>query len=226
MKNANDLKYGVYTRKSSESEDRQVASLGDQKQDLEKIIKRDELNVYYFEPESQSEHKTGRVVFNEMVEAIKDKKINAILCWHLNRLARNATDGAKLIDLMDRGLLKQIKTMSGVFYGFTSDKMMLQIEFAMSKKYSDELSDTVKQRLRSKFEYRKEWICLAKAGYLNKRDEITSQNKIVVDKDRFKLLQKAGHLIIDGTHTANEVWHILNDEWGYRTKQRKRTGGG
>lgn len=225
MTKNNDIKYFVYLRKSTDSEDRQVCSIEDQRRDIENLIKREKLNIVEIFEESASAHKIGRLFFNEMMERIQNNEAGGILCWHLNRIARNALDGAMVIHCLDTGLLKEIKTPSGTTTNTGSEKFSLQIEFAMSKKYSDDLSDVVKRGVKNKFFERNQWICLAKQGYINIRDEITNESKIKVDEERFKLLRAAGELIISGKNTAGEVFRILNKEWGYRTRQRKNSGG-
>lgn len=221
----NNLKYIIYLRKSSESEDRQVASIDDQKREIAQIVKHEQLKVVAIYQESKSARKVGREQFNLMVKDFEKGKADALLVWHINRIARNPQDGSKIIDFLDRGILHEIKSTTGIFRNYSSDKMMLQIELAISKKYSDDLSDVVKRGIRNKFIERKEWIALAKQGYINVRNTRTGKVSIEVDPVRFSLLQKAGQLIISGKYTANEVWSKLNYEWGYKTVERRVVGG-
>lgn len=218
------VKYVMYLRKSSEDEDRQAASLPAQRKELEEVIKRDKLNVVAVFEESQSAHSIGRPKFNEMVKMIDSGQANGILVWHINRIARNALDGGMIVHLFDHHKLTEIRAKNSRHDGSGNDKMMLQIEFAMSKKYSDDLSDIVKRGNKQKFLERKEWIGLAKQGYLNVQDPITKSNVIAVDPDRFPLLQQAMKLIISGEYSISEVYHKLTNEWGYRTRQRRKTG--
>jgi len=174
--------------------------------------------------ESQSAHKVGRPHFNQMINLIESGKANAILVWHLNRIARNAKDGGEIIYLLDEHKLLEIRTKTNRHDGSGDDKFMLQIEFAMSKKYSDDLGLIVKRGNKAKFLERRQWIGLAKPGYLNVKDPITNENTIAVDPDRFGLLQQAMQLIISGEVSVSEAYHKLVDDWGYRTKQRRKTG--
>lgn len=225
MKKNNKIKYFVYLRKSSESEDRQVASLEDQKRDLDKLIKNEKLTIVDIFEESKSAHKIGRPLFNKMMSRVQDGEADGILSWHYNRISRNALDSAIIIQCLDDGILKELKTPSGTTTNTGDAKLSLQIGLAMSKKYSDDLSDAVKRGMKNKFFERKQWVCLAKPGYKNIRDEITNEAGIIKDEERFKLLKSAGHLVIAGSHTASEAWNTLNNEWKYKTKQRRRVGG-
>jgi len=51
------------------------------------------------------------------------------------------------------------------------------------------------------------------------------QRTIIIDKKRFPLLRKGFDLFLTGTHSADQVRDIMNNEWGYTMRQRKKTGG-
>ncbi len=92
----NRLKYFLYARKSTESDDRQAASIDDQIAEMQRLAQRLNLNVVDIIRESQSAKKPGRVEFNKMIERTHNGEANAILCWRLNRLARNPIDGGQI----------------------------------------------------------------------------------------------------------------------------------
>src|SRR3989344_7165357 len=149
------IKYIAYSRKSTEGEDRQVLSLDDQKRELEEIQHRDNLKMIesYLgtgRGESQSAHKRGRPVFGHVMQQIEAGKANGLLVWHPNRLARNAFDGGWIITAMDEGKLLEVKTIGRTFYNTSTDKFMLQLEFGMAKKSSDDNGDAVKRGLKTK----------------------------------------------------------------------------
>ena len=56
-------------------------------------------------------------------------------------------------------------------------------------------------------------------------DQITRRNTVVVDTERFNLLQRAAKLIISGTHTVGQALNTLNKEWGYKTRPTRKLGG-
>src|SRR3989338_2660344 len=91
----NKIKFIAYSRKSTESEERQVLSLDDQKREIEEIVDRNNLQVVdrYLgseRGESQTAHKRGRPVFNHVMQQIEAGKANGLLVGHPNRIARNA----------------------------------------------------------------------------------------------------------------------------------------
>jgi DNA invertase Pin-like site-specific DNA recombinase len=60
-------KYFIYARKSTESDERQVQSITDQKDWADSIIQQKEITVINNFEESMSARKTGRPIFNEML---------------------------------------------------------------------------------------------------------------------------------------------------------------
>src|SRR3989344_7388571 len=105
------IKYFLYARKSSESEDRQVQSIDDQINRLKKRAQDLGLEVVEIYAESKSAKKpSNRPVFDEMMQRIENSEADGILCWHLNRLSRNPIDSGKLSWLLQQRTLKSIQT--------------------------------------------------------------------------------------------------------------------
>src|SRR3989344_4766823 len=101
------IKYFVYARKSSESEDRQMASIDDQINELKKIAEENDLNVIDILSESKSaKNPAGRAVFNQMLERIHRGEAQGIICWKLNRLARNPIDGGQISWMVQQGAIQ------------------------------------------------------------------------------------------------------------------------
>ena len=220
----NDVRYFIYCRKSSEDEGKQILSLPAQKKELQDYAKKFGLKIVGFFSESKTAFKPGRIEFDRMLELIQADKANGVLTWQANRIARNSLDGGKFIYLMDELFIKELKTPGRTFTNSSDDKFILNIEFGMAKKDSDDKSDNVKRGNYYKFHTKKEWVGPAKLGYLNYQDQTTKEKKIKVDKDRFNLIQKAIHLILSGTHTPMQALQTLNDEWGFRTRKTKSQG--
>lgn len=216
------LRYIVYCRKSTESEDRQILSLSAQKRELDQVVARDHLRVVGEYSESGSAYKVGRSGFSEMIQRIQDGEADAILTWAYNRLARNPLDGGMVVYLLDSGVLKAIKTPSGYTDGSGNSKFMLQMEFAMSKKSSDDNSESVKRGNREKI--LRGWPIKKHAGYMFVEEPTTGEKLLRKDPERFDLVQKAMHLVIEGK-TPPAAMEILNNEWGYRTPKTRKLGG-
>lgn len=161
-----ELKFIGYCRKSSDREDKQVLSIGSQKTGLGEMIIKDNLGKVELLAENKSAYKIGRPEFGGMIEKIERGEINAILTWHLTRLARNSQDGGKIIYMMDEGLIREIRTPERVYRNTTDDKFLMQIHFAMAKKSSDDTSDFVKRDIKAKLK-KGEYPDFAPFGYIN-----------------------------------------------------------
>jgi DNA invertase Pin-like site-specific DNA recombinase len=100
------MKYILYCRKSTESEDRQVLSLESQEKELMNIAKNNNLEVVGTFEESKSAKAEGRPVFNQVLKLITSGKADAIICWKLDRLARHLRLLLQLFGLKVFGLLR------------------------------------------------------------------------------------------------------------------------
>ena len=214
------MRYLVYCRKSSESEDRQVLSIDSQKEELQSKFMHDK-NIGSFEilEESYSAKAPGRPVFNEMIERIKRKEADGIIAWHPDRLARNSVDGGALIYLLDQGILKDLKFATYTFENNSQGKFMLSIIFGYSKYYVDNLSENVKRGNRAKIA--RGWRPnMAPLGYLNDKEAKT----IVPDPERFPLVRQLFDLALTGNYSLIQL-RKESMKWGLRTRQHKRIGG-
>lgn len=220
----NNLKYIGYARKSSEdNRDRQVASLDDQVFIIEGVKTRYNLNIVEVLQESKSAHEKGRELFEVMINKLEIGEANAILTWHLNRLARNMIDGGKIIDLIDRNRLVEIKTPSRAYHNTPEDKFMLSLEFSISKKDSDDKSIAVTRGLEKKARdgFRPG---VAPQGYLNDKNTESGNRRILVDSERFGFVKQIFELFQNGI-SVNEIHRLAKDDWGFRTRIKKRSGG-
>lgn len=225
ISNQIQLKYFIYCRKSSEDEGKQILSLPAQKKELFEYAEKFGLKIVDVYLESQSAFKPGRIKFDEMVKRVENGEGNGVLVWQANRIARNSLDGGRFIYLMDEGKIRELKTPGRTFTNSSDDKFILNIEFGMAKKDSDDKSENVKRGNSYKFFEKKQWIGPAKPGYINVTNPLTKEKEIAVDKERFPLIQKAMRLILSGTYTPMEALHKLNREWGFRSKKTRRQGG-
>ena len=228
QQNTIKIKYIAYSRKSTESEDRQVLSLNDQKREVEELETKESLNVAMKflgdgKGESQTAHKRGRPIFNKVMDLIEAGKANGLLVWHANRLARNAWDGGRIITAMDEGNLLEVKTTSGrTYYNTPEDKFFLQLEFGMAKKSSDDNSVAVKRGLKTKLQMG--WYpSRAPLGYLNSKNfEEKGQNYVFKDSERFDTVKRMWQMMLTGNYTPPQILKILNEEWKFKTRSTKR----
>ncbi len=225
MKNPQDntIKYFIYARKSSEDKEKQVASIGDQLEVLNKVAKQNKLNIVEIYEESQSAKEPGRPQFNTMLARIAKGDANGILCWKLDRLARNPLDGGQINWMVQKGIIQIIKTNERDY--FPSDNvLMMQVELGMANQYLRDLSTNVKRGLAKKI--RDGWLpSLAPIGYLNDRTNEKGNRTIMKDPERFDIVRRIWDLALTGTYTVPQLWEIAYRDLGLRTVQRKNSGG-
>jgi len=223
QKTQTKIKYFIYARKSSESEDRQVASVESQINELSKIAKREKLNVINILSESQSAKAPGRPVFNQMLQKISDNEAQGILCWKLNRLARNPIDGGNINWMLQQGIIKHVRTNDRNYFP-TDNVLMMNVEFGMANQFILDLSTDVKRGLRNKVKMG--WLPgVAPPGYLNNKIKEKGKKDIIKDPERFDMIKKIWELMLKGTYTPPQILKTVNEKWKYKTLKRKTLGG-
>ena len=103
------MKYFIYTRKSTDSEERQVLSIESQLAELKEFAAKEKLEIVASLCEAKTAKEPGRTVFGEMLDRIEKGEAQGILAWHPDRLERNSIDGGMIIYLLDTGKLKDLK---------------------------------------------------------------------------------------------------------------------
>lgn len=217
------MRYFIYCRKSTDTEDKQVLSLESQRSELERLAasRWTDATVLEVIEESRSAKTTGRPLFNQIIKRIERGEADGIIAWHPDRLARNAVDGGYMIHLLDRGLLKDLRFATGSFENTSQGKLHLSIMFTFSKYYVDALSENVARGMRTKAE-KGWWPGRAPIGYLNDKATTT----ILVDPERFDLVQRMWKLMLTGSYSPSQILRIATEEWGLRTRSSRRRPSG
>jgi site-specific DNA recombinase len=216
------LPYLIYCRKSSEAEDRQVLSIESQTRELEQLARKLNLSIEILS-ESQSAKAPGRPVFNAMMQRLYRGDAAGILCWKLDRLARNPVDGGSIIWAIKQHGITVI-TPAQTFSSDMDNIILMYIEFGMAQKYVDDLSKNTKRGLKTKVE--NGWYPgVAPLGYLNFIDRRNGQNVLVIDPERFPLLRRMWDLMLTGLQNPTKILERANREWKFRTRSTRKMGG-
>ena len=214
-------KYIMYCRKSTDSEDKQIQSIDDQIRELNKLAKERGAKIVKVLTESQSAKKPGRPIFNDMINMLHNNEADGIICWRINRLARNPKDGGDIQWMLQQNNIKSILT-PGREYLPTDNVLMMSVELGMANQFILDLRRDVQRGLDSKLA--KGWMPnSAPIGYLNDKTGDKGTKKIFVDNERFPMIRKMWDLILTGNYTTPQILEKANNEWGLTTRARKNT---
>jgi len=217
-----ELTYFIYARKSTDREDKQVASIEDQIYEVQKIAKDKGLTVIDIISESKSAKEPGRIKFNEMLKRIHKGEAKGILCWKLNRLARNPVDGGQISWMLQQGILSHIQTF-GREYKPSDNVIMMQVEFGMANQYIKDLSIDTKRGMRRKAERGWYPTPILPIGYIHNKQKpikIGVDDEILIDKERFLIVKKLWKLLLSKQFTLPEI-HLKAEVLGLRNKKGK-----
>lgn len=214
------VKYCLYARKSTESEEQQVLSIDSQIKEMLTMAERDRLEVVEIKKESHSAKEAGqRPVFNEIIEEIKLGKFNGILTWAADRISRNAGDLGRIVDLMDSEKLHEIRTYGQKFTNSPNEKFLLMILGSQAKLENDNKVVNVKRGLRARCEMGL-WPCTAPTGYLNSTSKEKSCH-VEIDTHRAPVIKKMFEKIAYEKYSGRRLHAWLKDEIKFRTKKGK-----
>lgn len=180
------LKYCLYARKSSESDERQAMSIDSQLAEMRSLAENEALNVVCELQESHSAKDSGqRPVYNQLLNGLRNDEYNAVLTWAPDRLSRNAGDLGSIVDLMDQGKLLHIRTYSQTFTNNPNEKFLLMILCSQAKLENDNKSINVKRGIRTKCEMG--WRPgVAPLGYINRA--FGGISDIIPDPERAEII--------------------------------------
>ena len=218
-----DIKFFAYCRKSSEDSQRQVASIGDQITALKQVSERENL-VLVREPftEEMSAKDPGRPIFNQMLDRIQKGEANALVCWDIDRLSRNPIDNGRLQWMLQKSVIRVIKTPGRSYYPDDAG-LLMSIEGGRATDYVMRLSKNVKRGLNSKAV--RGWRPSGgPIGYLNEGKE-KGNKTIIADPERFEIVRKMWDLFLTGSYSVSKIRDIAINEWGLRTFKHRKIGG-
>jgi len=207
----NQISYFLYARKSSESEDKQVASIESQVSELKKLAELHELRIAKIFTESKSAKAPNkREVFSDMIERIYKGEASGIICWKLDRLARNPVDGGTINWMLQNGVIRHIRTFDREYFP-TDNVLMMSVEFGMANQFIRDLSSNTKRGLLTKAQ---KGIFPSKPpiGYLNDRYKPKGEKGIIIDEEKFYIVRKLWDLYLTGEYTVDALHTVAKDK--------------
>jgi len=213
------IKYCLYSRKSTEADDKQVLSIESQVKEMQALAKKDDLVVVEIKREAHSSKDVGqRAIYNEMLKELKAGKYNGILTWAPDRLSRNAGDLGSIVDLMDQGYLKEIRTYGQKFTNNPNEKFLLMILGSQAKLENDNKAVNVKRGLRTRCEMG--WRPgVAPTGYLNEK-HVDKKCQCRIDPKRAPIIKQIFEKVAYEQWSGRKIYRWLR-EINFKTKNGK-----
>ncbi len=215
------LKYCLYARKSTESDERQVQSIDSQVKEMLQIAERENLEIVDIRRESKSAKDSGnRPIFKELLKDITEEKFNAILTWAPDRLSRNAGDLGSLVDLMDEKKLMSIRTFGQTFSNSPNEKFLLMILCSQAKLENDNRGINVKRGLRARCE-RGLWPTCPPTGYF-KEKRVDHKGQCLIDPDRGHVIRQMFEKVAYEKWSGRKLYNWLRFDLNFRTALGKK----
>lgn len=215
------VRYVLYARKSTESEERQVLSIDSQIKEMLQQAERDNLEVVEIRRESHSAKESGqRPVYREILEDIRGGRFNGILTWAPDRLSRNAGDLGSVVDLMDQQHLMEIRTYGQVFKNSPNEKFLLMILCSQAKLENDNKSINVKRGLRTRVEMGL-WPGPPPTGYI-KEKRMDRKCESLIDPERGPVIKKIFEKVAYEHWSGRKVYNWLRFDLNFRSAYGKK----
>jgi site-specific DNA recombinase len=199
-------KYILYARKSTESDDKQAASIESQLNEMVPIAKKKGVYIKDIIKEACSGYKGGRKGFQQLIQRIEKGEIDGIVCWSLSRLARNPLDAGQIMQSLLTGKIKHIITFKKDYYP-TDQSMLLYVEFGINNQYSQDLSVDTLRGLRQKAGRGWNPQSTLPLGYIHNPNEKLrkfSDEEIIREPEKFELVKMLFREILDNGLTPSE----------------------
>ena len=214
------LRYVLYARKSTDDPQRQVRSIDDQIDECRNMAKRLGIKIVATIREEKSAKKPGRrPEFNRIIKGLHDKKYDAVLSWHPDRLARNMKEGGELIDMVDEDIIKDLKFVTHHFSPDANGKMLLGMAFVLSKQYSDKLSQDVTRGVKQGLREGKS-AGTPKHGYIR-----TEEGFYRPDGRNFELIREAWKMRAAGKSLESIAKYLNGQGYGRTYKDKAAKAG-
>ena len=226
METKTKLRYFLYARRSVEKKDREerVASIESQLREVREMASRNGLKIVGTFYETKSAKRLFiREEFNKMMADINSGKADGILVWKMDRLARNFTDGGSIVQLLQDGVIQEIRSMDRIWTRETN-VLEIAVDFGMSTQYSIDLAKHVKRGLRDRVAQGQR-PCTAPLGYLNSKYREKGMEEILVDEERFLKVRKLFDLMLTGQYSVPQLVEVAGRDLKLLTRNtEKRVG--
>src|SRR5579862_8863719 len=190
------LRYALYCRKSDKDDGDTIKSIDDQRSYWTERAAELGLRIVKVYEENQSAMIPGkRPVYQQLIKDLKAGSVDAVLVWHISRLARNMMEAGEVAQLLVDGVIAEVRSPNSRFTP-TDNILPLLLEQGTAVQQSRDLSRTMKlsgeQQARAGG-----WPHRARIGYINARDPLNARRGIVIpDPERFALVRRGMEMML------------------------------
>ena len=172
---------------------------------------RDGVTVTEIRQESHSAKDSDqRPVFNKIIEDIKQGTFDGILAWDPSRISRNAGDLSRIVDLIDQGYIKEIRTHGQRFTNSPNEKFLLMILCSQAKLENDHKGENVKRGLRAKCAMG--WRPgMPPLGYFYDSSCRKGEKRITIDSERAPVMKQMFERVAYQDQSGRDILGWLNE---------------
>src|SRR3989338_6192272 len=205
-KDTSKIKYFAYVRKSTEGEERQALSIPAQKDKLNEIFGK--LDIEFVEDNASAFKPFNRPAFADMFERIRKGERTGLVAWHPDRLSRNEKDAGEITYMIRTGVIEDLKLATYHFENTPEGIWMLQMALSQSQYESAKKGRDVKRGLemKAKMGWRPSG---APIGYRNTHGKEKGFKTIENDPERFPLVRRMWDLMLTGEYTPPQIRKIV-----------------
>lgn len=163
MEGGNSMKQAIgYLRQSTTKQQ----SLTAQKQTIEALAKKYNIQHIIFYSDKQSGRTDNRTGYQQVIERIQQRQCEVLCCYRLNRLHRNLKNALKLMKLCQKYHVHILSIHDGYFdMDKAFDRLKLNIFISLAELESDNIGEQVKNGLKEKAKQGKLITTHASFGY-------------------------------------------------------------
>ncbi|MFI3300966.1 MAG: recombinase family protein [Candidatus Gastranaerophilales bacterium] len=214
MTNNSESKIAIgYVRVSTDEQADHGHSIEMQKKRILEWAGRNNFNVLeMFEDNGKSATNTNRQGLKNLYRYISKNKVDAMICWKLDRLSRSLTDFyGEVLGKFNKYNIKIAVVENNMFDAYSTEQVvMTALTIAIGEK---EVIDT-RSRTKAIMKSRKEdgyFMGKAPFGYVNDKDN-NKRGIIIPHPEKRKIVKRMYELYATGLYSLERLGHALKDE--------------
>ncbi|MEB5760054.1 cassette chromosome recombinase CcrA [Mammaliicoccus sciuri] len=168
-------------------------SLGAQRQTIETLAKKYNIQHITFYSDKQSGRTDNRTGYQQVIESIQQRQCDVLCCYRLNRLHRNLKNALKLMKLCQKYHVHILSIHDGYFdMDKAFDRLKLNIFISLAELESDNIGEQVKNGLKEKARQGKLITTHAPFGYTYRNGTFT------INQDEAPTVKAIFHYYLQG----------------------------